>query len=349
MLRFSEPKKASFYILEVPPGSYLKVLVSSIGVVQFILFPHDIMLHCIVNYNMCLPSLNRMNWDELFTYYCNLTVYFSASFLTRFELCTNLACTYISYYRYIILTIYLCTRRSRNLGRYRLFFSLLDTLEYLSKTDKVAASLTQTTLVGEGSMMRQIWSKQWMEDGYMIWVMVQILFCLWGDLGDDGVRCPLKTMTCFYENSFPLDILTISLVNPMCDKGYPGGSHISTKPCSTLSKMGRRPVLCKTFFHSRSREWRSENKPGGKYWQMTMVSMIGDEARCTRIRLIIKQSNREIKVRAIRQKFVGYTVPRIMFSTKNIYNSKVSSLVNKIHCTVKETCSTACITVQTVQ
>ncbi|KNZ56994.1 putative signal peptide protein [Puccinia sorghi] len=32
---------------------------------QFILFPHDLILHCIFNYNMSLTFLNRMNWDEL--------------------------------------------------------------------------------------------------------------------------------------------------------------------------------------------------------------------------------------------------------------------------------------------
>ncbi|KNZ51761.1 hypothetical protein VP01_381g1 [Puccinia sorghi] len=109
ILSFSDPKKASFYIPDDPSGS--RGFYSSFGILQFILCPHDIMLHCIVNYTMCLSSLNRMNFDKLpstcqsvgipfilrLQDYCNLTVYFSASFLTRFELCENLECTCISY------------------------------------------------------------------------------------------------------------------------------------------------------------------------------------------------------------------------------------------------------------
>ncbi|KNZ54983.1 hypothetical protein VP01_27g3 [Puccinia sorghi] len=86
ILRFSESKKASFYIIEVKKG-----LVCSFGVLQFILFPHYIMLNCIVNYKMFLSSSNRMREFLLYyeLHYCNFGVFFSAVFLTGFAITNN--------------------------------------------------------------------------------------------------------------------------------------------------------------------------------------------------------------------------------------------------------------------
>ncbi|KNZ53876.1 hypothetical protein VP01_3110g1 [Puccinia sorghi] len=75
------------------PQRDTKSFYCSFGVLKFILCPPEIMVHCIVNYNLLWESLLYYKLQD----HCNFGVYFSASFLTKFELHTNLACTCISY------------------------------------------------------------------------------------------------------------------------------------------------------------------------------------------------------------------------------------------------------------
>ncbi|KNZ49494.1 hypothetical protein VP01_4979g1 [Puccinia sorghi] len=103
MLRVSGKKKPPFRLLRSSRG-HLSFIVS-FGVLEFILCPHEFMLHFnIVNYNMFLSNLNTMHWDEL-PFTCE--IYTSQLYLANFDLCTNLECNCISSYS---------TRRSRNLG-----------------------------------------------------------------------------------------------------------------------------------------------------------------------------------------------------------------------------------------